>query len=90
MTDMRGTSLREEIRNGRGGRANIIFGLILVVLGTTFLLHNLGFHYFEEFWNFWPLGLLALGLAKSFSGRSDERTVGWIMTFLGAVFTMRS
>ena len=89
MTDMRGTDLREDIRTRRGGRANIVFGLILVLLGLTFLLHNLGFHFFEEFWNFWPLLLVALGLAKAFSSRADERTFGWVLTFLGAVFTMR-
>lgn len=73
----------------RASRPNIVFGLILVAVGTLFLLHNLGVHYFDEFWNLWPLALVALGLAKSFGGRADERTFGWILTFIGAVFFMR-
>ena len=73
----------------RAGRPNIVFGLVLVVIGLIFLLHNLDFHYFERFWNFWPLALLAIGLAKAFSGRADERTFGWVVTFLGAIFFAR-
>src|SRR5688500_9987877 len=71
------------------GRPNIVFGLILVAAGLIFLLHNLGVHYFDEFWNFWPLGLIAVGLSKAFSGRHDERTFGWIMTFIGGIFFAR-
>lgn len=74
---------------GRASRPNIVFGLILVVVGTIFLLHNLGVHYFEQFWNLWPVALIALGLAKSFGGRADERTFGWVMVFLGVVFLAR-
>jgi predicted membrane protein len=79
-------SLRDEIRGGRGGRPNVVFGLVLVAVGLFFLLHNLGFYYFEEFWNFWPVALLLIGISKAFSGRADERTFGWVITFLGAVF----
>jgi predicted membrane protein len=74
---------------GRASRSNIVFGLILVAGGSIFLLHNLGVHYFDEFWNLWPLALVALGLAKSFGGRADERTFGWVLTFIGAVFFLR-
>jgi predicted membrane protein len=73
----------------RAGRPNIVFGLVLTIVGFIFLLHNLDFHYFEHFWRFWPLALLAIGLAKAFSGRADERTFGWIMTFLGVIFFAR-
>jgi predicted membrane protein len=70
-------------------RSNIVFGLVLVGFGMIFLLHNLDVHYFDRFWTFWPVALLAIGLAKAFSGRADERTFGWIMTFLGLVFLSR-
>lgn len=78
--------LRDAVTRGRASRPNIVFGLILVVIGTIFLLHNLGLHFLDKFWTWWPLALLAIGLSKAFSGRSDERTFGWVMTFLGAVF----
>ena len=72
-------------RPSRGSAPNILFGLMLAAVGVMFLLHNLDLHYFE-FWNWWPAGLVVLGLAKSFSGRHDERTFGWLMVFIGAVF----
>lgn len=77
------------IYRARAGRPNIVFGLILVAVGTIFFLHNLGFHAFDEFWNYWPLALVALGLSKAFSGRADERTFGWVLLFIGAVFSTR-
>lgn len=70
-------------------RPNIIFGLLLVLFGLTFLLHNLGVHYFEEFWRFWPVALIVLGLAKAFGGPVEERTLGWILIFIGSVFFAR-
>src|SRR5687768_4586740 len=70
-------------------RSNIVFGLVLVGIGMIFLLHNLDVHYFDRFWRLWPVALLAIGLAKAFSGRADERTFGWIMTFLGLIFLFR-
>lgn len=71
------------------GRPNIVFGLIVMALGVMFLLHNLDVHYFDEFWNFWPVALILLGLSKAFSGRADERTFGWVLTFIGGVFFAR-
>lgn len=68
------------------GRPNIVFGLIVMAVGLMFLMHNLGVDYFEEFWNFWPVLLILLGLSRSFSGRADERTFGWVATFMGLVF----
>lgn len=76
----------QNIRTGRPGRPNIVFGLLLVAFGVLFLLHNLNVHAFDEFWNYWPVALILLGLSKAFSGRHDERTFGWILTFLGSVF----
>jgi predicted membrane protein len=75
---------REKVER-RGGRPNIIFGLLVLGAGVIFLLHNLGLHRFE-FWSFWPVILILVGLSKAFSGRHDERTFGWILLFLGALF----
>ena len=82
-------TLEQNTTTTRRGRPNIVFGLLLVAFGTIFLLHNLGVHAFDEFWNYWPLALILLGLSKAFSGRHDERTFGWILTFIGGVFFAR-
>lgn len=71
---------------GHGGRANIVFGLALTLVGALFLLHNLGLFNIHNVWNFWPLLLIAVGLAKALGGRGGERTFGAVVAFLGFVF----
>ena len=72
----------------RGSTPSVIFGLLVIAFGVIFLLHNLGLHHFE-FWEFWPVALILLGLSRAFSARHDERTFGWIILFLGGVFFAR-
>lgn len=58
---------------------NILFAGIMTLLGTVFLLRNLGFEMFErfDFWEvFWPVIIIFVGLQlltskKVFSGRSN-------------------
>lgn len=71
---------------GGGGRSNIVFGLILTVVGVLFLLHNLGLYYIYDIWRYWPLLLIAAGLSKLMWGRAGERMFGAIAVFIGSVF----
>ena len=45
------------------GYGRILGGVILVVLGLTFLSENLGFYAFHNIWKFWPVALIAIGLS---------------------------
>lgn len=49
---------------------NLFFGLILIVLGALFLMHNFipKFH----FGDFWPLILIGIGIALILNGRKSE------------------
>ncbi len=71
---------------GGGGRPNIVFGLLITIVGGLFLLNNLGFFYISSIWRFWPLLLIAVGLSKVLWGRAGERMFGAIAVFIGAVF----
>jgi predicted membrane protein len=68
------------------GRANIVFGLILTLVGVLFLLHNLNILYIGNIWRFWPLLVIAAGAAKLLFGRGGERTFGAVAVFIGFVF----
>ena len=68
------------------GRSNIVFGLILTLVGVLFLLHNLGIYYVYDIWRYWPLLLIAVGLSKVAFGRAGERTFGLVAIFIGGVF----
>ena len=70
----------------RGGRSNIVFGLILTTVGVLFLLHNLDVFYIHDIWRYWPLLLIVAGLSKAMWGRGGERMVGAVALFIGCVF----
>lgn len=54
--------------NGR-----LVFGTIILLLGILFLLQNLGIFYVDRLWQFWPVALIALGIARVVDGRTLER-----------------
>ena len=63
----------------------LIFGLAIVAVGVVFLLGNFGFPV-ERFWHFWPLALVAVGLAKVIDARDTPgRTWGAILIIAGVV-----
>jgi predicted membrane protein len=92
-----GADLREQIhqnidqglgaRNSRARRhSGMIPGIILVVVGTLFLLDHLGFIQAEHYWIYWPLTLVAIGLARVF--RPGERVTGMGFIVVGAVLQL--
>lgn len=46
----------------KNGNGRVFGGILLVILGITFLSENLGFYVFRNIWKFWPVVLIALGL----------------------------
>ena len=77
---------KPDAAGGSGGRSNIVFGLILTLVGVLFLLHNLGIYYISNIWRYWPLLLIAAGLSKMVWGRAGERMFGAVALFIGSVF----
>ncbi len=70
--------------DARPRRRSIFSGVLLILLGTLFLLHNFrpGFHVWELFSRWWPVLLIFLGLAKLYdhlvarrSGEAAPRTI---------------
>jgi predicted membrane protein len=74
-------------RNARGRRyGGMIPGLVLIVIGTLFLLDHLGIIQASRYWLFWPLVLVAIGLARVF--RSGERVTGLGFILVGSVLQL--
>ena len=68
-------------------RQGVVFAVILIAVGVLLFLDNIGVFHFHDIWRFWPVALIAVGVAKLF----DCRGVGgriwaamWI--FVGAAF----
>lgn len=62
----------------------LVAGLILIGVGTAFLLYNLGLIDFEIPWRWWPLILVAIGAGKLITaGDPDEVRGGAWMVLVG-------
>jgi hypothetical protein len=46
----------------RSGRSHLVFGIVLLLLGTAMLLMNLGYQLPAAVWSYYPLPLILLGL----------------------------
>jgi predicted membrane protein len=49
---------------------HIVLGIIILLVGTLFLLENLGYFYVGDIWQFWPVILIALGIGRILDSRS--------------------
>ena len=68
----------------RSGNGRLIGGITLVVLGSLFLVDNLLDWDVGYLWNYWPLILIAIGVAKL--TRGWRRGGGFFLIVLGAFF----
>ena len=76
-----------------GFRSNpgIIPALAVIAVGVLFLLNNLNVFFLHDIWRFWPVALLAVGLAKLVDSQSDgDRTGGIVLVIVGAIFLARN
>jgi predicted membrane protein len=67
-------------------RNGIVPGIILVVVGSIFLLDHMGIIQAEHFWKFWPLILIAVGFAKVF--KDDALVLGIGFVLVGVVLQL--
>ena len=65
----------------RGPTAQVVFGLMIVILGVLFTLDNLEMIDAGDYLRYWPAGLVAIGLLKIYHALRDGH--GWLS---GAIF----
>ncbi len=58
----------------QGNHTGLVPGLVLVIVGTIFLLDHLGIIHGETLWKFWPLAIVAVGLIKFV--KEGDRVIG--------------
>jgi predicted membrane protein len=85
--------IHQEIDQNLGARnvgarrhSGMIPGIILIVVGTLFLLDHMGIIRAEQYWIYWPLTLVAIGLARVF--RPGERVMGIGFILVGTVLQL--
>jgi predicted membrane protein len=70
--------------HGRGGP--LVIGTIILLLGILFLLENLGYFQVAPLWQFWPVVLIAVGIAKLIDSRGKNWIPGTVLTLIGLIF----
>ncbi len=81
----------DERAHGFRSNPGIIPALAVIAVGVLFLLNNLNVFYLHDIWRFWPVALLAVGLAKLVDSQSDsDRTSGIVLTIVGAIFLAKN
>ena len=67
--------------------AGLVPGLIVAGIGVLFLLNNLQIIYVRDWWRFWPVILIAVGLTRLIdSQHANERTGAAVILVVGAIF----
>jgi predicted membrane protein len=74
---MKAKSLRTASPSG------IIPGVVLIVVGTIFLLDHMGIIRSEHLWKFWPMAIVAVGLIKFI--KEGDRPVGIALILVGGL-----
>ena len=73
-------------QSSRRGNGRLIAGVVLVALGFLFLIDNLFTWDVGYLWNYWPLILVAIGVAKLTRGWG--RGGGFFLIILGGFFLL--
>ncbi len=69
----------------------LVAGSLLILLGLLFTLDNFGVIDAGQVWDYWPLILIGVGLAKVVSRRrADQRMGGVILILVGGLFLLRT
>lgn len=65
----------------------LLFAITLIAAGTLLFLGNLGFWPARDLWDYWPILLIAFGVARLIGGRSPSGTVfGILLIAFGTLF----
>jgi predicted membrane protein len=77
---------REHV-HGTAGR--VVFGLIVLALGVTFLLDNLHVMHAREVFRFWPVALILIGLVNALQPRGGCGRLFWLfVAILGGLLLL--
>lgn len=81
--------MNEEI--GKRLPAQVILGLIVIVMGLLFLLDNLNIFEIDGMFRFWPMMFILVGTLKLYDSRdSTGYVIGIVLTSIGVLLTLRN
>jgi hypothetical protein len=72
----------------RPGRSRLAIGIILMLLGASLLLLNIGVNFPWQFWKYFPVPLIAFGLWGLVSPTSHLDRVGGLWLFAAGLYCL--
>jgi len=73
----------------RDGAPRVALGLVVIAVGVLFTLDRLGYVNAGEFWEYWPVLLIALGIGRVLQPRGTQgRGFGLILIVMGTWFLL--
>src|SRR5262249_41212758 len=87
--DKRGCSTHRPLLGAQAG--GLIFGGLIVLVGIALLLDNMGILRFYDVWSFWPVILIAIGLARVLEASSNAAYLwGGTLAGIGALLLLNN
>jgi predicted membrane protein len=78
-----------EDKSFRRPTPQLVFGIIIIIVGVAITLDNLNIFYARELFRWWPLALMALGMVQLFESESaGRRMAGAILLGIGSLFLL--
>jgi len=76
--------MADECTTIRGNASRLVLGLVVIAIGVLFTLDRLGYVEAGDFWEYWPVLLIAIGIGRVFQPRgARERGFGGVLILLG-------
>jgi hypothetical protein len=73
----------------RHNARRLLFGLLVIAVGVLFTLDRMGYVNAGEFWEYWPVLLIAIGIGRVLEPRgTHERGFGVVLILLGVWFLL--
>ena len=73
----------------RGNAGRLALGLVVIAIGVLFTLDRLGYVDAGDFWEYWPVLLIAIGIGRVLEPRgTHERGFGVVLILLGVWFLL--
>ncbi len=66
----------------------LVFGLLIIAAGTLLTLENMDVIRIRHLWDYWPVALILVGLAKAAGGKGTGRGVGLAIAVVGALLLL--
>jgi predicted membrane protein len=82
---------RWDSRSGRSTLSGIVVGALIVAVGVSLLLDNMGILRIHDIWRFWPVIFIAYGVSRLLECRTPAGYVwGGLMTLVGSLLLLDS